>query len=103
MTPIASDTEMSDPGLAQHLPLVPTCSKGPEGVFIPDENAADNKVAVIYDKGQTPPTITISDASACVQTIMANGIAVAVIACSTGPRLSSDDVLLVERFIASPA
>ena len=56
-----------------------------------------DQVAVVYDKGQTPPEITIREVSGSVHTVLANGIAVAVIARASGPALSPDDVLLVER------
>ena len=56
-----------------------------------------DQVAVVYDKGQTPPEITIMQVSGFVHTVLADGIAVAVVACTSGPAPSAENVLLVER------
>ncbi|MBW4707995.1 hypothetical protein KX928_09365 [Roseobacter sp. YSTF-M11] len=85
------------------MPLPADWSTGPEGALIPDDGTAEDKIAVVYDKGEAPPTITITDVSGSVQTVHANGIAVAIVACADGPRLTVDDVLLVERFVSRPA
>lgn len=91
-------TQMS--GLARSMPIPTAWEKGPEGALIQDDTADQDQVAVVYDKGETPPEITITDLSNTVQAVNANGVAVAIIACSAGPRLTVDDVLLVERFVA---
>lgn len=102
MRPDTNDTEMRDQGLAKHMPVAQTCSNTPEGAIIPDERAAEDRIAVIYERGDVPPVITISDVSRSVQTVLANGIAVAVVACAKGPQLTPDDVLLVERVVGDP-
>lgn len=70
---------------------------GPQGALVPDENADCDHVAVVYNKGDTPPQITVTDLSGSVQQVNADGVAVAVVARSSGPQLCADDVLLVER------
>ncbi|MCX7559497.1 hypothetical protein OS190_07925 [Sulfitobacter sp. F26204] len=71
----------------------------PQGAFIPDTNHNRDHVAVVYPKGQNPPEITIRKVSGSVHTVLADGVAVAVIARADGPAVSADDVLLVERHI----
>ena len=68
--------------------------------MIQDEQADEDRIAVVYDSGETPPEITITETAGSIQTICANGIAVAIIACAVGPRLTVDDILLVERYIS---
>lgn len=87
--------------LAQRMPVASHPCSGPEGAIIPDVAEDEDKIAVVYDRGQTPPTITITDIAGGVQTVHANGVAVAVVACADGPRLTVDDVLLVERFVTA--
>ncbi len=69
----------------------------PQGAFVPDTMHDCDQVAVVYNKGDNPPEITIREVSGSVHTVLANGVAVAVIARASGPALSADDVLLVER------
>jgi len=88
-------------GLARRLPLSHAWSTGPEGALIADDHDDESKIAVIYDRGETPPTITIKQTAGQVQTVLANGVAVAVIACASGPSLTSKDVVLVERFVSA--
>lgn len=71
----------------------------PQGMLVPDALHNYDHVAVVYDKGDTPPEITIREVSASVHTVLANGVAVAVVARADGPALSAHDVLLVERTI----
>ena len=71
----------------------------PHGAFVPDTNHNCDHVAVVYAKGQNPPEITIREVSGSVHTVLANGVAVAVIARASGPAVSADDVLLVEQHI----
>lgn len=81
--------------------LLPTAAErhdhGPMGALVPAGLRDTDKIAVIYDKGQTPPTITIQEVSGSVHKVMADGVAVAVVACASGPAPSKEDVLLVER------
>jgi hypothetical protein len=71
----------------------------PQGVLVPDEAANCDQIAVVFDKGQTPPEITIKQISGSVHTVLADGIAVAVVARAAGPAPSAEDVLLVERYV----
>ncbi|WP_298912628.1 hypothetical protein [uncultured Roseobacter sp.] len=93
------NSEDKIPGLARRMPVPLICSDGPEGALIPGDRAQEDKIAVVYDKGELPPTITITEVSGSVQTVHANGVAVAVVARAEGPRLTVDDILLVERMI----
>lgn len=86
-------------GLARHMPMARDWESGPQGALIPDETDKEDRIAVVYDRGDTPPEITVSMTSNNVQTVRANGVAVAVVACSDGPQLTKDDILLVERFV----
>ncbi|WP_298835449.1 hypothetical protein [uncultured Roseobacter sp.] len=86
-------------GLARQMPIASRSLPGPECALFHDEDADQDRVAVVYDHGETPPSITVTDAGACVQTVHADGVAVAVIARAEGPRLTADEVLLVERFV----
>ncbi len=70
---------------------------GPQGALVPDTLHDCDQIAVVYDKGQTPPRITIAQVSRSVHTVLADGVAVAVVARASGPAPSADDVLLVER------
>ncbi len=96
-----SEMRFSEQGLAKHMPLASAWDSGPEGAIISDDEASADKIAVVYNKGEVPPEITISDVSGSVQTVLANGVAVAVVACADGPRLTVDDILLVERFVTA--
>jgi len=71
--------------------------KGPKGALVPDRTGETDHVAVVYDQGETPPEITIRHNSKTVHTVLANGIAVAVVARAYGKAPSVSDVLLVER------
>ncbi|GAA6175096.1 hypothetical protein [Sulfitobacter pacificus] len=71
----------------------------PQGAFVPDTMHDCDQVAVVYNKGETPPEITIKQVSGSVHTVLADGVAVAVIARAAGPAVSPEDVLLVERSI----
>ncbi|MEQ6248277.1 hypothetical protein ABMC89_05255 [Sulfitobacter sp. HNIBRBA3233] len=82
---------------AKGLPTASECEKGPKGALIPDRNKEHDHIAVVYDQGDTPPEITIKQISGTVHTVLADGIAVAVIADTTGKAPNVADVLLVER------
>lgn len=71
----------------------------PQGALVPDMARDCDQVAVVYNKGESPPEITVKTVSNSVQTVLANGVAVAVIASAFGPTISPDDVLLVERCV----
>ncbi|KEJ89492.1 hypothetical protein [Sulfitobacter donghicola] len=81
------------------MPLTAKCEKGPMGALVPDVQGDEDHIAVVYDKGDTPPEITIKQVSGTVHTVLANGIAVAVIARATGKVPTASDVLLVERSV----
>lgn len=83
---------------AQQMPLGLGASSGPEGALISDEMDGGNRLAVVYEHGETPPEITITHSGGHLQMVCANGVAVAIIGCATGPAISAQDVLLVERF-----
>lgn len=68
----------------------------PQGLLVPDVTFKRDQVAVVYNRGDAPPEITIKSISDDVHTVMANGVAIAVIAQAAGPMISADDVLLVE-------
>ncbi len=79
------------------MPSPQHAEREPQCAFVPDIIHNQDHLAVVYDKGQNPPEITIREVSGSVHTVLADGIAVAVIARTSGPVLSPADVLLVER------
>ena len=79
------------------MPRTARYEKGPQGALIPDIDEAFDHIAVVYDEGENPPEITIKEVSGTVHTVLANGIAVAVIAKTSGKMPSVSDVVLVER------
>ncbi len=81
------------------MPLTAKSETGLTGALVPDQSGDDDHIAVVYDKGETPPEITIKQVSHSVHTVLANGIAVAVIARATGKAPTASDVLLVERSV----
>jgi len=83
------------------IPFAAPLEVGPQGALVPDTNHNCDHIAVVYDKGDTPPEITIKAVSGSVHTVLADGIAVAVVARSEGPAPSVADVLLVERAVVS--
>ncbi|WP_300055611.1 hypothetical protein [uncultured Roseobacter sp.] len=86
---------------AARLPVARMSCRGPEGALIPDACAEDDTIAVVYDHGAAPPKITITAVSEGIQTVHADGVAVAIVACAGGPKLTEHDVLLVERFVTA--
>lgn len=82
---------------ATGMPPSHVATDAPLGALVPNSEQDCDQVAVVYDRLQGPPEITVSKAADCVQTILANGVAVAVIASASAPALSPEDVLLVER------
>ena len=74
---------------------------GLQGVLVPDQKHDWDHIAVVYDKGNTPPEITVKAVSGFVHTVFADGMPVAVVARSEGPAPSPVDVLLVERGVGS--
>jgi hypothetical protein len=85
-------------GLARQMPMGLAAVSGPQGALVSDEENGGKRIAVVYDHGDPPPEITISQTAGNIQTVLANGVAVAIVACADGPDLSADDVILVERF-----
>ncbi|MEQ6203736.1 hypothetical protein ABMC88_11835 [Sulfitobacter sp. HNIBRBA2951] len=83
------------------LPKQAQCERGPTGALVPDSSGKTDHIAVVYDEGDTPPEITIKKVSGSVHTVLADGVAVAVVARATGRAPSVSDVLLVERRIYS--
>ncbi len=71
----------------------------PLGSFVHDTYHNCDQIAVVYDKGQRPPHITVNQVSGSVHTVLADGIAVAVVASASRPTLRPDEVLLVERSV----
>lgn len=82
---------------AAGMPPSHIASDAPLGALVPAPDQACDQVAVVYDKLQGPPEITVRKAANCVQTVLADGVAVAVIASASAPMLTPEDVLLVER------
>ncbi len=80
------------------MPMGLRASARPQGALISARNENEERIAVVYEHGDTPPEITITQTAGNIQTILANGIAVAIVACAAGPSLSVKDVVLVERF-----
>ncbi|MEM1351912.1 MAG: hypothetical protein AAGF27_06185 [Pseudomonadota bacterium] len=80
------------------MPLGLPASDVPQGALISSDGLGQDKIAVIYQRGAPLPEITVEQTAGQVQTIMADGVAVAIVACAEGPRLSVDDVVLVERY-----
>ena len=85
--------------LARLMPLAKTTSPRPEGAVLADGHSDSSIIAVVYNHGDTPPEITITDSGGQVLTVHANGAPVAVVAKATGPGLTPADVVLVERFM----
>lgn len=81
------------------MPATAPSERGLQGALVPDSNHDCDHIAVVYDKGQTPPEITITQVSGMVHTVLADGVAVAIVARSTGEAPTASDVLLVERSI----
>ncbi|MGC1495240.1 MAG: hypothetical protein WA790_05475 [Sulfitobacter sp.] len=79
------------------LPLGAATESSPQGALVPDTLHDCDQIAVVYDKGQNPPKITIRQVSGHVHTVLADGVAVAVVARASGPAPVVEDVLLVER------
>lgn len=79
------------------MPLKADGERGPKGALVPDGTGEIDHIAVVYDEGDTPPKITIKEVSGTVHTVLADGIAVAVVARSTGRAPDASEVLLVER------
>lgn len=82
---------------ATGMPGHDNATDAPMCALVPNPVQECDQVAIVYDKHQGPPEITVNKVSGFVQTVLANGIAVAVIASASAPLLTPDDVLLVER------
>jgi hypothetical protein len=79
------------------MPAQAKCERGLRGALVPDRNEDIDHIAVVYDKGEAPPHITIKQVSGTVHQVLADGIAVAIIARASGKAPAASDVLLVER------
>ena len=79
------------------MPGTRMIDKGLHGALIPDEQHNSDHIAVVYDKGDTPPEITIQEVSGSVHTVWADGVAIAIVAKANAPAPDVSDVLLVER------
>ncbi|MEH6829333.1 hypothetical protein [Sulfitobacter sp.] len=79
------------------MPVQAQCERGLQGALVPDSRGEADHIAVVYDKGDTPPEITIKQVSGSVHQVFADGIAVAIVARAFGDAPSASDVLLVER------
>ena len=93
-------TERAGEGLARHMPVARNAGMGPEGALIPDAVEEEDRIAVVYDSRCAPPEITVTETAGRIQTVLADGVAVAIVACAGGPRLTAKDILLVERFVS---
>lgn len=69
--------------------------------MIAPEHAECGQIAVYYNHADRPPEITISRAAWPVQTVLADGVAVAIVAGAHEPDLRKEDVLLIARYTAS--
>ena len=99
MRKLTNAPALQNDSLARLMPLAKTTSPGPEGAVLADDQSDSSKIAVVYNHGDTPPEITITDSGGKVLTVHANGAPVAVVAKATGPGLTPADVVLVERFM----
>lgn len=88
-------------GLARHMPVASFYGRAPEGAILPDARHDADTIAVVYAKGDTPPRITVSQMEGNLQMVLADGVAVAIVSNRPDRRLAPEDVLLVERFVAS--
>ena len=79
------------------MPGTRMIDKGLHGALIPDQQHDSDHIAVVYDKGDTPPEITIQKVSGSVHTVWADGVAIAIVASANQPAPNVNDVLLVER------
>ncbi|WP_282061969.1 hypothetical protein [Roseobacter litoralis] len=86
---------------ARHLHFNLTPPPGPEGAVIETGRGADHgRIAVYYDHVDKPPEITISRSTWPVQTVLADGVAVAIVAGANEPELHKEDVVLIARYTA---
>lgn len=69
----------------------------PEGAFMSDLEDKGDHVVVVYPHEKGPPEITVQSTAQDVQTVLADGIAVAVVARADGPQLFPSDIVLVEH------
>jgi hypothetical protein len=88
-------------GLAKHMPIGSVSAEMPEGAIIQDQSADEDTIAVVYNKGETPPTITVTKMSPTMRAVQANGVTVAIVARADGPDLKPEDVVLVERYVSN--
>ena len=70
------------------MPVKAQCERGLQGALIPDSRGEKDHIAVVYDKGYTPPTITIKQVSGTV-----------ILFSPTGSQLQWSHVPLVRRLL----
>ena len=86
---------------AYHLSFNLSPPAAPEGAVIATKQAQCGQIAVYYNHADRPPEITISRTAWPVQTVLADGVAVAVVAGAKEPVLHKEDVMLIARYTAS--
>lgn len=86
-------------GLAARLPAFPARSETPQAAVMGGNTPEEGRIAVIYNRGERPPEITVTQQAAQVQTVHANGVAVAIVAKAEGAEITARDILLVERVV----
>ncbi|MEP1614331.1 MAG: hypothetical protein ABJL72_20725 [Roseobacter sp.] len=91
----------SDKGAYNAVPHGYSPTSAREGAMIAENTYEQGKIAVVYNRGETPPEITITRGKGLVQTVHANGVAIAIVAQARGDGISTNDVVLVERFLQS--
>lgn len=79
------------------MPFPDRAQRSPQGILVPNSRTKRDAVAVVYNKGAPPPEITVKAISGSVTSVLADGVAVAVVAHAKGPDLTPEDVLLVEQ------
>ena len=67
--------------------------------LVPDDEARQDHIAVVYNRGEMPPEITVEHLSGDVHKVCANGEPVAIVASTNAPAPEAGDVLLVERYV----
>lgn len=98
MTDVAQPHNERNDGHTRQMPLGLDASDAPQGALISSDALGQDKIAVVYDHGDQPPTITVEQTAGQIQTILADGVAVAIVASAQGTKMSAEDVVLVERF-----
>jgi len=85
-------------GCTQRVPLGARASQARQGSLTTSDELGPDKITVVYEHGDPPPKITVEQTARKIQTVLADGVAVAVVASADGAQVSIDDVVLIERF-----